>query len=411
MTLRDPVANGKVVAHAQAVGSLFAHEPAPTDVNQGMIGNCWQLASINAILARPAGPFHIMSAMTDSPVGSVTIRLYIDGAWRFYQVKRTVYKRTFGPAQRSSGALWVNMLEKALLVLLSQGDYGREKGGESRKALEALLGPTGQGAASDEGDAMSLLNNLLSYAYRGSTLPSSKAAPLQTNATKGIFNEDGGSFDQFYRWNSSNKAGHWSTLSANKRSLAALRKHLEGLDQVAANAIIGYAIGYDALPGEQRSGYALTQLGVYTKISTALAMRKAVTASTSERLSTGTKSVFEKLAGKVAGAMTGATAGEFRQAGIFGTHAYSVVATGPRAEKLGIVLRNPHGKGGRKYTADGEAVSTKAAEFWIELADFCTDFTYDIGAAVQTSAQANFMGSLGSELQKAVLAPNARLGS
>jgi len=391
ITLANPTASRKPAYHSTEAGPLFPNRPWRTDINQGVIGNCYALAAINSVVTRPSGPDVIMGAMLDNGMGRVIVRLYIDGEWRHYSVEKSVYRRR-GFAKHSRGAMWVNILEKTLMMLVSNKDYDLESGGQPIRVMTALLGPAGDGFQQAD-TAATMLNNLLKYCYRGSKRWTERH---QQQAIESIL-IDGNDYSAFRDWNSELKGTFWQRKEQQKQeTLEALREHLKGLHASCVSKIIAFAVGMNCVHTDKR--YTRQQRETYALIARAVATQKAVTATTNKELKTGKKGFTEKALG------VGGTAGEGRRAGLFDNHAYSVVGVDSRPpEYLGIILRNPHGKSlfdaGRDYRTDkngnlGKSVSSSNPEFWLELSEFCTDCTFDIAGQAVTQGRQAFMADL-----------------
>ena len=210
----------------------------------------------------------------------------------------------------------------------------------------------------------------MGYCYAGATANAERLKGFKREAVKEIFGTEM-VYDKFYQWNNSGRANLWSRMTPAQRTITALRSHLRGSSDQVSSAITSFAVGMSAAQPPGR--YSAAELDTCATIGRALAMQTATTAGTSERFRTGVKSRFERAFAKGA-------AGEGRQGGIYSTHEYTVTGIEARPRGyLGVFLRNPHGKTGRKYRmgpdgALGNSVATSAAEFWMELRDFCADF-------------------------------------
>ena len=100
---------------------LFAHEPTVNDLRQGKVSNCWMVSATTALIN--FNPQIIKDCMQDNGDGTVTVRLYTDkedketGAVypvaNYIRVKKETPKLVSGGAVHTSGALWMQMLEKA----------------------------------------------------------------------------------------------------------------------------------------------------------------------------------------------------------------------------------------------------------------------------------------------------------
>ena len=103
---------------------LFAHEPCMEDVAQGGLGDCYLLAGLAAIVE--ADPKHITGMMKDNG-DTVTVRLYDKKQKPVYvtvdktipdELKRVTVGKDYihAGSRYSRGALWVMMIEKAVLI-------------------------------------------------------------------------------------------------------------------------------------------------------------------------------------------------------------------------------------------------------------------------------------------------------
>ena len=100
---------------------LFAHEPTVNDLRQGKVSNCWMVSATTALIN--VNPNIVKDALKDNGDGTVTVRLYTkvkdtkEGKWNtvpnYIRVKKEVPKLVGGSAVHTSGALWMQMLEKA----------------------------------------------------------------------------------------------------------------------------------------------------------------------------------------------------------------------------------------------------------------------------------------------------------
>jgi hypothetical protein len=98
------------------------------------------------------------------------------------------------------------------------------------------------------------------------------------------------------------------------------------------------------------------------------------------------------------------TAGEGRVAGIFTTHAYTIIGVESRRGYLGIIVRNPHGNGvsgasrGYDWNRDGSIGNAKSiggSDGWIELNDYMQTFQgYSASASVASAGRQALMGQI-----------------
>ena len=97
---------------------LFSHEPSANDIAQGYVGDCYALSTIAAIV--DTNPQVIKKMMKDNG-DTVTVKFCTDNGDKYVTVKKTIPKDTHegGNTERDyyvRGALWIQMLEKALVA-------------------------------------------------------------------------------------------------------------------------------------------------------------------------------------------------------------------------------------------------------------------------------------------------------
>ena len=108
---------------------LFPHEPTVNDLRQGKVSNCWMVASTTALIN--TNPQIIKDALKDNGDGTVTVRLFTyeedktDNKHhvvpKYIRVKKETPKLIAGGAVHTSGALWMQMLEKAAAFIGYRG--------------------------------------------------------------------------------------------------------------------------------------------------------------------------------------------------------------------------------------------------------------------------------------------------
>lgn len=112
---------------------LFAHEPTANDIQQKMVTNCYMVSAITSIVE--LSPSIIKNALKDNGDGTATVRLYQEQNGKmepvYVKVKKSVPK-VFGADMASSGALWMQMIEKAVAVV------GMKKRGVLAKGYRGL---------------------------------------------------------------------------------------------------------------------------------------------------------------------------------------------------------------------------------------------------------------------------------
>ena len=108
---------------------LFAHEPCVNDIAQGYVGDCFALSTIAAIVDMK--PSLIKEMMKDNG-DTVTVRFKTDNGDKYVTVKKTVAKDTRKEYSDRDyyvrGALWIQMLEKAIVASGIIEDLYKENG-------------------------------------------------------------------------------------------------------------------------------------------------------------------------------------------------------------------------------------------------------------------------------------------
>jgi hypothetical protein len=150
----DPASPVHDAAWTEVPHELFAEDPDdpdepvvdPTDLNQGMIGDCWLIASLGAVAQ--ANPDLVERNVRANPNGTYTVTLYDDGE----AVEVTVTPDlpavdgdplfVDNPGSSDAGEdtyeLWPHLVEKAAAQYY--GDYTDLEGDWPSKALELLSG-------------------------------------------------------------------------------------------------------------------------------------------------------------------------------------------------------------------------------------------------------------------------------
>lgn len=160
---------------AQEDTPLFSHEPTVNDLKQRFVSNCYMVAATAGLVN--VNPYLLKSCLKDNGDGTVTVRLYrrvarnrpqeepnpadipadgeelegfeVDDAFAVEHVLEPVYVTVSKEIPRigsadalSSGALWMQMIEKACAFLGRDGATGYRSlwYGEGGEFLERLLG-------------------------------------------------------------------------------------------------------------------------------------------------------------------------------------------------------------------------------------------------------------------------------
>ncbi|TKR87465.1 hypothetical protein L596_011858 [Steinernema carpocapsae] len=114
----------------------------PTDIEQGLLGNCWFLSALALIAERPDILEKIVLTKVYNGDGVYMIRLCVDGLWKvvvlddFFPCYAKNSSMVFSVGRRNQ--LWVPLIEKALAKQL--GNYVALRAGRSLEGLAYLTG-------------------------------------------------------------------------------------------------------------------------------------------------------------------------------------------------------------------------------------------------------------------------------
>lgn len=386
---------GTSTAHFTPItGPLFPNDPSTTDIKQQALADCYLLAAVMAILARPGGD-RVVAGMLKEQGGRVIVRLYdTTGVARYVSVEKSIRRNE---EKHNGGALWATMIEKAYAAAAFVEENKRPEGkpnaqplrgyaklntGQPKAALQVLLGgETADNAISAgtfEGNDAAMLTGL----WTVNEMDKLEAPRLEGMRTK-VFGGDAHARDRFLQWRTVHVKQQWQVLldahgdikdnkdKSVRRRVMRLEDFTEflranGLAPEVAALLVSFVEQKQLLAGRRGTGiYTSMMLKAFDRIKGYLRDNKPVTLST-------TKLVASVTSGK------GKSGGEAIGKGLAGAHAYAVISvredtTAPF--RKWIRIRNPWGDTGRSYVSaspDSNVLKAQAittGEFDLELSD------------------------------------------
>ncbi len=365
---------------------IFTREPNVNDVNQGAIGDCYLVAALASIAA--INPRAIYDMMRDNGDGTVTVRLYSivpppGQTARYF----TIAKSVVSDERKSSGALWVPLLEKAFATLGQGADkstIGSKSyaqigdGGHSDRAFHILTGQAPQA----QGQVKSTNFDMINAWGAGQILTMEKKGVDKTEAYTKIYGKDARLATAFFVFAKKHGEAMNKFRTYEEFDELVKREHLAA--EVAGPLLTDMR---RQVPGRRGSGmYTPSQTDLYDRIRDRIANGGYVAAGTAKEIK------LEKGGGKGKGHSGGEEMGE----GLVGQHAYSITAAREITSTSGVTrkyirVRNPWGDDssvegrGRVYKelddgtldieTDPATLKAKArAEFDMELTDFTKHF-------------------------------------
>jgi len=387
-------------------GPVFTKIPSFADVKQGNLGNCYLVATLQAILARIDGPELIQSVIKDEGI-AVVMRLFDtkDNKWQFVRLEKSLPSTFFRDRDHSVGEKWVQMFEKAYAGFAKNGTYAAmAAGGDSLASLPVFTGGVTNFRQAGEPPltAMRLLTENVNIENSG--LTEDKKVKLLALLEREI-KLTPAEVVIWYRWRDARKLKFTACYNAPYLQtfddiVERGSGHPHPLDAAVKGKVLDWYEKATPIPGLMGSGvYTQGQLNFFMRVQRNVATQRPVTVESKNK---GLWPVIPNAKKK--------GTGEATYEGLASDHAYSVVDAKVEANLRYLLIRNPWGNYQRVYKAQPGGTLTPRAgksntgDSWIELSDFFMYFHDQMaeGAAVHSVARNAHMGALESNLQRAI---------
>lgn len=118
------------------------NDPNPTDIEQGLLGNCWFISALAVVAERPDLMEKLIISKTYNHLGIYELRLCVDGIWEsividdFFPCHKRTKSMVFAIGRKNQ--LWVSLIEKGLAKIY--GNYVQLRAGRTVEGLSTLTG-------------------------------------------------------------------------------------------------------------------------------------------------------------------------------------------------------------------------------------------------------------------------------